>query len=118
MTFSLMQDLQYHDKFQFMLEANMATLPKFPGELLKNDVQQLIKKFSQELYDWAKVAKEFAKQQGYQTKILDVTISNPEGMAKQLIKRYASQLKDQPMKFKLSDLLKDIDLDLQKGNGA
>jgi hypothetical protein len=89
------------------------SIPKFPGEQLKQDIENSIITASKLLNDFAKKMLPFAKSRGYKTDTLQKIIDNPEKAAKFLISKYASAYKDDGMSFKINDILKNIDLDLK-----
>jgi hypothetical protein len=90
-----------------------SALPAFPGTQLRKEIDELIKSSSNLLKDFAKKAKPFAQERGYRTQIFDTILSNPEKVAKTLIKKYASAYKADGFAFNLRDILKDIDLELK-----
>lgn len=90
-----------------------SVLPAFPGTQLRKEIDELIKSSSNLLKDFAKKAKPFAQERGYRTQIFDTILSNPEKVAKTLIKKYASAYKADGFAFNLRDILKDIDLELK-----
>ena len=92
----------------------VSLLPKFPGTQLKKEIDSLIASSADLLKDFAKKAKPFAQERGYRTQIFDLMLDNPEKVAKTLIKKYASSYKADGFVFNLTDILKDIDLNLSK----
>lgn len=91
----------------------VSQLPKFPGTQLKKEIDALVKSSAALLKDFAKKAKPFAQERGYRTQIFDVILDNPEKVAKNLIRKYASAYKADGFAFNLRDVLKDIDLNLK-----
>jgi hypothetical protein len=89
-----------------------SSIPKFPGEQLKHDIENSITSASKLLHDFAKKMLPFAKERNYKTDTLQKIIDNPEKAAKFLVSKYASSFKDDGVKFKINDILKDINLEL------
>jgi hypothetical protein len=99
----------FETKFREIYEAS---LPKFPGEELRINIDNYIKETADLLLNFAKKMLPFAKQHNYKTAVLDKIIDNPEKAAKQLLTRYTASYKDNAFTFKLNDILKDINLDI------
>jgi hypothetical protein len=89
-------------------------IPAFPGTQLKKEIDELIKNSASLIKDFAERAKPFAQQRGYRVEIFDTMLKNPEKVAKMLIKKYASSYKDDALAFRLRDVLKDVNLDLDQ----
>jgi hypothetical protein len=104
------QSSQLENCFKEIFEASV---PKFPGTELRSEIDASIKKASKLLYDFAKAMLPFAIERKYKTDTLQKIIDNPEKVAKFLVAKYAKDYADDAIAFKVTDILKDIDLNLE-----
>jgi hypothetical protein len=89
-------------------------LPAFPGVQMKDEIEKLIKSSAKLLKDFAEKALTYASERGYRTQVFKDVLQNPEKAAKNLIKKYTSSYSDNAVKFKISDMLDGINLDISK----
>ncbi len=95
------------------LKESMSVLPPFPGIELRRQIEELIRKTSHMIAEYARKAKPWVQDRGYNTEIFNTMLQNPEKVAKRLISKYSSEYADDAIRFNIRDALKDISLDIE-----